>query len=91
MENIMILRSKHKYALYCMLKREAISGLSYEPKSNVEDVIREPVIIKLDEEIYRINVIRETKQYQITGGKADIDTIKDSAKEMVQYIKHIIE
>ena len=78
----------NKYALWCVLKREGSARLKYDNKSGIDDVIREPIrIVVTDDDVYKINVVRETKQYRIVGGKENVDVTKDSLKAMVKYIK----
>lgn len=78
----------YKYALFCLLKRESPTKLKYEKRNNVEEVNREPVIVGMtDDDVYQINLIRESKQYQITGGKDNIDITKDSLEEMAKYVQ----
>lgn len=78
----------YKYALLCVLQREKSSRLKYENKTGVDEVIREPIVICVaEDDIYKINLVRDTKQYRIIGGKNNIDVTKDTLEDMVQYIK----
>ncbi len=78
----------YKYALWCVLNREGSERLRYENKTGIDEVIREPIrIVVAEDDIYSINLIRDTKQYRIFGGKNPVDVTKDSLQEMVQYIK----
>ena len=84
----------YKYALYCVLKREGSSRLSFANKSGIDEVIREPIVITISEdEKYNINLIRETKQYILTGGSDNVEVIEDSLESMVEYIKdnHLLD
>lgn len=78
----------YKYALYCVLKREGSSRLSYANKTGIDEVIREPIVITVsDNEKYYINLIRETKQYKLTNSVNDQEVIEGSLESIVQYIK----
>lgn len=78
----------YKYALWCVLKREGSARLKYDNKSGINEVISEPIrIVVAEDDIYKINLVRNTKQYKITGGKNNIEVIKDSLDDMVKYIK----
>ncbi len=78
----------YKYALLCVLRREKSSKLKYDNKSGIDEVIREPIVIHVaNDDIYKINVVRDTKTYRIVGGKNNIDLVKDTLDEMVQYVK----
>ena len=77
----------YKYALYCMLKRGGSPRLQFENRSGIDEVIREPIVIRVaDDDVYKINLIRETKQYRITGGRDNIDIVKESLEAVVKYI-----
>lgn len=83
----------YKYALYCVLNRKGSSRLSYAKKSGIDDVIREPIVIEISETSkYYINLIRETKQFRLTGGKNNVEIV-GSLKSMVKYIKkhHLLD
>jgi hypothetical protein len=80
----------YKYALYCKLKKESkgSSRLSFEDKSGIDEVIREPIVIEISETSkYCINLIRETKQFRLIGGKNNVEIVKDSLESMVKYIE----
>ena len=79
----------YKYALYRVLLREKSPNvLQGKVKSGINDVINEPIYIKVaEDDVYEINLVRDTKQYRITGGKNSIDVTKDSLDDMVKYVK----
>ena len=80
----------YKYALYWTLKKELGADVKYDSRSSVEEVNREPVTVRLSDDVYRINYIRGTKQYQITDDKGNTDVIKDSLEETVQYVRDTV-
>ena len=71
-----------------LLREKSPNVLQGKVKSGINDVINEPIYIKVaEDDVYEINLVRDTKQYRITGGKNSIDVTKDSLDDMVKYVK----
>ena len=79
----------YKYALLCELRKLDSMRVKYTYRSSALETVNEPIIIEAeDNAIYKINLIRETKQYQITGGRyPEEGKIMDTVEDMVQLVK----